>query len=437
MADDVMELDEAALGADTEGSEGEEFNEPGEVDGEGEEEGAELQDEGDESEGEEEQPEGEQEEEPKPAEVVPDGRKMPDAVKKGLALLKGSNPEAAKTFRATWFQNQDYKAAFATPADAVALKDKFEMLGGDEGIAAIESERQEWQGIEQSVADGKLADVLADQPELLVKNAVGVVNKWAEKAPDQYQYYANKLTYNKMGGDETLRTLGALHGLLAENSQAQQAVAQLHDHLFDMREKAGQFEQKRVDPREEQLTRDRETFETQRRADFETQVYNDAENYLKPEIDKSIGAILNGRQVSEATMELLREKVRANADKMLEQIPGVAKNIDSLYSTGDKVKSLDYIKQQYSRILTSGKAADVIKPFLRDINPTPVQKPNQPAVKTQKQAAQPSEGGKIHMNGKWPNHADVDWSKTTTADYAAGKAVLRSGKTAVGWGASA
>ena len=92
----------------------------------------------DESESEdEESPEGEQQEETKPVEAVQDGRKMPDAVKKAFANLKSSNPEAAKTLRATWFQNQDYKAAFATPAEAIALKDKFEMLGGDEGGADL------------------------------------------------------------------------------------------------------------------------------------------------------------------------------------------------------------------------------------------------------------------------------------------------------------
>jgi hypothetical protein len=438
MADDVMELEDAALGEDS-GVEGEELNELNEMDDQSQEEGAELQNEGDESEGEVEESEGEQQEEQKPVENAQDGRKMPDAVKKAFANLKSSNPEAAKTLRATWFQNQDYKAVFPTPADAVALKDKFEMLGGEEGIAAIESERQEWQGIEKQVEEGKIADILAEQPEILAKNAVGMVNKWAEKAPEQYAYYANKLTYNKMGGDGTLRTLSSIHGLLADNPQAQQAIAEMHDHLFDMREKSAQFEQKRVDPREEQLRQERESFEEQRRADFEGQVYNDAQSYLKPEIDKAIGAILNGRQVSAETMELLREKVNGNIEKMIEQTPGLAARVDALYSTGDRAKSLDFIKQQYNRILTSGKAADIIKPFLRDINPTPATKQNgqQQKPQQQRQAAQPNEGGKIHMNGKWPNHADVDWSKTSMADYASGKAVLRSGKTATGWATTA
>lgn len=438
MADEVMELEDAALGEDTDGGEG--FDESGEVAEEGQDESEELQDEGDESEGEdEEQPEGEQqEEETKPVETVQDGRKMPDAVKKAFANLKSSNPEAAKTLRATWFQNQDYKAAFSTPAEAIALKDKFDMLGGDEGVAAIEAELQEWQAVEQQVEQGKLAEILKEQPELIAKNAVGMINEWAENPAtrEQYQYYANTLTFRSMGGTQTLSQLAAAHAALDGNPQAQMAIAAVHDRLVDMAEKSQQFESKRVDPREEALRQERETFETQRRADFEGQVYNDAQAYLKPEIDKQIGAILNGRKVSDATMELLREKVNGNIEKMLDQVPGLAKAVDSLYSTGDKAKSLEYIKQQYNRILTSGRAADIIKPFLRDINPQAPAKQNGQAQKPQ-QKAQQVEGGKIHMNGKWPNHADVDWGKTSMGDYSSGTAILKSGKTAVGWSATA
>lgn len=436
--DDVMELDATALGEEAEGTEdyaeGEESSEP--VEGE---ESAEPV-EGEEPEGEEEseeddEPEVEQE---KPVDKVQDGRNMPDSLKKGIALLKGSNKEAADMVRAQFFQNRDYRDAVGTPQEAVALKAAYEQIGGVEGLAAMEAEREEWNQVDLALGEGKAADLLADKPELLVKNAIPIINAFADKAPEQYAHYTDKLTYTKMGGDSTLRTLNALHGILADNPQAQSAVASLHDHLYDMREKAQEFEQKRVDPREEQLKQRETQFEEQRRADFEGTVYNDAQSFLKPEIDRVISSELNGRKVSDATMEIFREKITAEIEKRLAQVPGFERNLDSHYRTGDRGKSLNYIKSQYQSILGVGKAGDVIKPYLRDINPQKA-----PAVKTASdkttaaRSQAPADPGKINMNGRWPNHSDVDWGKTTTKDYASGTAVLKSGKIASGYSATA
>lgn len=431
MADEVIEQEATDLGesfddgeqqedaTDGEGAEGEESEEP--VEGE--------ESEGDE--GSEEEPAEEEEE--KPVEVAPaDGRKMPDALKKGLAALKSSNPEAAKLIRAQFFQNADYKAAFPTPADAVALKNQWDEIGGADGVAMIQEERQEWAAVDQAVAEGRAADLLKDNPELLTKNAVGVVNEWAKTAPEQYGYYQNLVTANKLESLGLQSGLAELHAYLKDaDPAAAKYVAGLHDKIVDVREKAMQYEQKRTDPREEALKQKESAFEEKRRADFETSVATEAESYRDKAIEKAITGLLNGRKAEPDQMKHYVKLVREEVGERLGKIPNFDAQLEAQYRTGNRQASVEWINKQYDRILTSGKAADVIAPLLRNINP---QKTNtqKPANGTKPASKGTGEPGTVTMRD-WPDHNQIDWNKTTSADYAQGKAILTNGKRASGW----
>lgn len=435
--DELIEQEATDLG---EGFDGEQEND-GALEGDDEQQGEETDEpvEGEESEGDE--GEDDQPEEDKPAEVASqDGRKMPDAVKKAFANLKSSNPEAAKTLRATWFQNQDYKAAFETPAAAVAMKQAFEDIGGTDGVAQIQSEREEWAQIDQAVAEGKAAELLAGNPEMLTKNAVGVVNEWAKTAPEQYRYYADTVAVNTIQAtglpDELASVYEQLGQFVAQNPELkayiqpfQTKIAGAYNKIVDLHERAKSYETKRTDPREEALKQKETAFEEQRRADFETRVAGEAETYLGGAVDKAIDALLNGRKADADQREIFREKVQSEVQKRLGQIPGFSTALESHYRTGDQKKSFDYIKQQYDRILGTGKAASVIEPLLRNINQKVTTKPNGTGKPN---GQRPAEAGSVSMR-EMPGWDQIDWSKTTTADVAQGKAVLTNGKRATGW----
>lgn len=432
MPEELMEMEATDLGEnDQQDTQDEGVDDGGDVDEESQQD---EQDDTDEEGEESEEPEGEQEEQQQQS-AAQDGRTLPGPLKAAISAVKQSNPEGAKMIRATYFENQQFKQNFATPAEAATIKATLEEIGGTEGIQQIQQEREEWAEVDRAVEEGRAAELLKDNPELLTKNAVGVVNEWAKTAPEQYGYYQNLVAANKMESLGLQGGLAQLHAYFKDTPPEQWDpkgilgfIGGLHDKIVDVREQAAQYEQKRTDPAKEQLERDRAQFEDQRRADFEGQVASEAETYLSGAVDKAIDTLLNGRKVDDDARAIFRKEVTSEVWKKLGATQGFERQLEALYRTGDRAKSVAWIKQQYDRILGPGKAADVIAPLLRNINPQrTTTQGNKPAQKeTQRSSSEP---GVVNLR-EMPDWDQVNWSKTTTADYAMGKAVLTNGKQA-------
>lgn len=389
------------------------------------------------SEAEEADQEGDEEEPVEPA--AQDGRKMPDGLKKAIASLKATSPETAKQIKGLYYSDQEYRAAFPKPEDAVAAKNLIEEIGGQEGIQEIAAEREEWQQIDADFSEGKKEFVtkLADgNPEGFLKTAPHVINEFAQRAPEQYGYYANRLTLNTMSNAGlSLQNLRATYDHFKEsNPEAAAVVAEVYNAMHDMNAKAAGFEQKRTDPREEQLKQREQEFETKRRADFETGVDTQAKKYLTEKMQPEIDRIVGNRKISEATMNDYREKVKAKVNQMLEAIPGIEDKLEAYYRSGNAQKSVEYIQGQYNRLIP--QAAKVIEPFVKDINPS-AQSRQAPQQRQNGNRPQPSEPGTVTLK-EMPTWDQLDpaWRSRpeATAELMQGSAVLKSGKKATGWG---
>lgn len=371
------------------------------------------------------------EEEPVEGKPAADGRKMPDALKKAIAGIKATSPEAAKQIKGLYYSDQEYRAAFPKPEDAIAAKNLIEEIGGQDGIQEIAAEREEWRKIDSDFSEGKpefVKSLAEGNPEAFLKTAPHVINEFATRAPEQYAYYANRLTLNTMASAGlSLQNLhGAYERYKESNPEAAGIIAEVYNAMHDMNSKAAQFEQKRTDPREEQLKQREQEFETKRRADFETGVADQAERFLgekmKPEIDRIIG----NRKVDPDAMKGYQEMVKAKVGEMLAAIPGIEDKLETYYRTGDAQKSVAYIQSQYNRLLP--QAAKVIEPFLRNIAAAPVK----PQPQGSGRAAASSEPGTVVLK-EMPNWDQIDFSKCSTADVMEGRAVLKNGKKATGW----
>jgi hypothetical protein len=404
------EMDEAPIDATELGDEAEpEAEEPSEEPAEGE-------------------PDEEEQVEGVAPEKVEDGRKMPDNVKKGIAALKASNPEAARILKETYWTEQRFRSVFATPEVAAEAKNKFESLGGDEGLQQIQSERQEWEGINQAFTEGSgdfAKKIAENDPESFVKNAPHVVNEWATRAPEQYQYYAQTVALNTLASAGiTLQNLQKAYN--AEQSpEAKTILAEIHNALLPLEQQKVAFEQKRTDPREEALKQRESAFEQKRRADFEGGVATQAEKYLAENMKTALDGVVGARKVDPEAAKGFEKMINAEVMRMLGDTPNFATNLEAHYRTGDSAKSVAYITAQYNRILPA--AAKVIEPYLRNI--TAVSKPAGKSGTAAPKAAAPGEVVLKEM----PDWDKVDQSKTTVADMIMGKAVLSNGKRASGW----
>jgi hypothetical protein len=129
-------------------------------------------------------PDEAEEEDPNAPPPVADGRKMPDALKKAIAGIKATNPEAAKAIKGLYWSDQEYRAAFPKPADAVAAKTLIDEIGGQEGIQTITAEREEWSQIDRDFAEGKpefVKGLAEGNPDAFLKTAPHVINEFATR----------------------------------------------------------------------------------------------------------------------------------------------------------------------------------------------------------------------------------------------------------------
>lgn len=381
------------------------------------------------AESEEIEPEGEETEVEPGEEGKTDDRTLPDAIKKAIKAIRTSDPATAKVVKQLYYSDQEYRAAFPKPSDAVAAKTLIEQVGGPEGLQQIESERQEWTALDQKFEEGSgdfVKSIAEANPDAFVKIAPHAINEWATRAPEQYGYYANTVALNtlKQSGID-LRALAAAHGRYKDNPEAQGIIAEIHNALYDLKQKATDFEQKRTDPREEQLKQKETAFEQKRRADFETGVATQAETFLKEKMQPEIDRILAGRKVDPEAAEMMQSMVEREVQKRLAEIPNFENQLETFYRTGDAQKSTDYIKAQYNRILPEA-VKKVITPLYRNIQAPVLKK----AVA--QNGARSAAPGEVVLK-EMPDWKDVDQSKTTVADMIQGKAILKNGKTATGW----
>ncbi len=359
--------------------------------------------------------------------VAADGRKMPDSLKKALAAVKATNPEAAKELRGIYFANQEYRNSFPTAAEAATAKTLIEEVGGPEGVQEIAAEREEWGTLDKQYEEGSgdfIKSIAESNPEAFVKIAPHAINEWASRAPEQYAYYAQSLTVNMLKNAGIPDKLSEAYHAAANNPQLQAQIAGVYNSIVDMHDKAQQFAQKRVDPHEEQLNKREQQFEQRRRADFEDGVASKAETYLAGKMISEMKIVIGNRKTDPEAMPHYEKLVKDEVERRMVEIPGFEGKLEAFYRTGDAKKSLDFITGHYNRILP--EAAKVIAPLVRNIGnvPAPKAKPAQngaPAIRSE-----------VTLK-EMPEWKDIDFAKCTTADVASGWAILKSGKKASGW----
>jgi hypothetical protein len=125
------------------------------------------------------------------AHVETDGRKIEANVKNALSEIKKTNPQAAKTLQANYFENKAFKQEFPTVQEARNAKLALENLGGEEGIEALNSEVADYRNEIQQFANGDpnlLKQLQEANPESFVNmtgNALDLLKQTNKQAYEQ------------------------------------------------------------------------------------------------------------------------------------------------------------------------------------------------------------------------------------------------------------
>jgi hypothetical protein len=95
-----------------------------------------------------------------------------DAVKNALNKFREADPKGAQILRKEHFENLSYKQTFPTVAEAQAAKETMELLGGEEGIATLQQDREEYKHLINRLTEGDrdaVEEFAKEAPEGLAK----------------------------------------------------------------------------------------------------------------------------------------------------------------------------------------------------------------------------------------------------------------------------
>jgi hypothetical protein len=395
-------------------------------------------------------------EEEQPAEEVeppsPDGRKLPDDVKKAIKAIQATNPNAAGKIRDGLFELQAIKAVFPTVGDAATAKEFIESVGGPEGLQSLRSDLDAWQAIDQAYAEGSpdfVKGVAESNPEAFAKMVPNAVNLWAEKNPDLYGIYANSVAVNTLMGqpgvEAGLGTLQELHNLLANPEWMQQsgpaavpfiqrAIASVINGVVGLRERASELQQKqqqKPDPKIQQFEQQKQQWEQKVQQEFEADLTSKRDAYILDKAKPWIEQATAGLNLPEGFRDIIDEKLPAEVISRLAKLGDFDQRLDSLEKTRNGKDALAHYQRGIDKIIQAATET-VTKRYTRGATPAAAsQKP--PVVSAKPVVPLPVAKATVRSTGPLqlkspPDMGQIDRAKTPNTDFLLGRAVLKDGR---------
>lgn len=374
--------------------------------------------------------------EPDLSDIETDGRKIDAKTRAEIAELKKTNPGAAKKWAESYFRNQAMMKEFPevkTPGEAIAkvreMKNTIESLGGEKGIADLQTEVQDYRNeIDQfSKGDPKLIAQLGEaNPEGL---ALSGSNALAWLKANKAEVYRDTLAphLNEMLEGQGLdTTLEQLLGLTKEGKG--QEVFDLLKKVVKWR--AGHKEKAKTladgkttkNPEAEKLAKDRQEFEQQKTELYERNIGAEVNKSNNAALSKVIEPFFKEMKFTDPVAKrkfvgLVQSDVWAamKADKVFQR------QAHAIKAKGDAAKTAAFVAAKFEELL----------PEHFRLNRNALY-PNSGKAKPAVAAVAAPNGKKVApINlaiGARPKADQVDWTKTTDAMYATGKAFLKDGK---------
>jgi len=356
-----------------------------------------------------------------------DGRAMPAALKSFLKELQQTNPREAKRIRGDFYALQQIRATYpGGMKDIQRVAQIAEQVGGEEGVAAIEAERQEWSALDEQFSSGdpKFVDNISEQdPEAFKQLVPHAISKFAALDPEGYSHLMAGIVVN------TVRDMATkMYQALAGKDESKPLAEELAKWFNGLDELARTKPVAKVDPEREKLSKEKQDWENQKAQDFHNSVTNEMRLFNSRQIDSDLDAQLTkaGRNAAgfkkqnTESYEILRRNCNEAIQGILSKDKTFMQQYAAVLQTGDKQKSLQ-LAQSKIRMVSPEAVKRTLRAFLA-FGGTP-----KPAVPTNGSGNGKALTAEVQLN-KMPDNKDIDWSRTTSKMVMDGKAFLKTRK---------
>ena len=344
-----------------------------------------------------------------------------DPVKDALNKMREADPKGAAALRKEHYENLDYRKV-GTPAELRALKESFDLVGGEEGIQQLQSDAEEFASTLTRVANGDpsvLDDIISDSRDGFLKLASESLNRARQVDSQKYEtmlvpHFANLL---KEKGVAPLASRALKYIQEGKQQEAYDLQKEIVDWMAGLEQSAQQVQQRREDdPREKEIKEREEKLRNEEQTSYHRKVGEAANGQMRTTISKSLAPYF-------------KSKPNLTKDQRADLESGIYTEISN------SLKGNQRYQQQLQAHLKKGSSPDEIARFVNSyvdsMAPTAVKavwaRRGFGATNGAKPA--PKAGTATVVLNKPPNSADVDWTKDRDRmRHMSGEATLKSGK---------
>lgn len=373
---------------------------------------------------------------PEPEAPAQDSRVLTGPIRKVLADLKASNPEAYKQLKSEIFGGRQAKETLENLRDLAGVEkveeiaERLSELGGFEAVQELNTEVQEYRALDEAWIGGDFQTFEAainQFPDGFKKMMPQMAAKWAQLDSEGFNRYGAGIVDATLKNAQLGTSLYLLKHILARSSdgatkqEATQIIQGLEGFLSELSKMAtkpvtapANNTNPELDAREKQITQK----ETEQ---FFNSVGSHAANYQRTEISKEIKALAGTKQISADGVQVIQRQVMQAIMDRLNANPAFVNKYDRYCEARDAEGAKKFLNTEAAKLIP-----ELTKKVFRGIygQPKAVTKPGQPAGKPNGQEVPK---GWVKVSGP-PDASKIDRAKTTRSMVYDSQAVLLDGR---------
>ncbi len=242
-----------------------------------------------------------------------DGRQIPEGLRE---YFKTHAAERARWFKAIQFE----KAGFKTPQEAIDLREKWESVGGEEGIAEKDNELQQWSQLSKNFLDAnpEFSQALFDEDAAAAsRNMPNLLTTWHKSDSKSYDRALSRILVATHNGGQVKEKLQALYnGTQDEGAKAQ--IKQLWDFFSQFEELAKQPVETN-DPERERFQKEKESWEQERHTEFMRSYVTDVHTHSEKSARAELAKYLKGKKLDPDAENVMLQNIASRLGKLLEK----------------------------------------------------------------------------------------------------------------------